>query len=137
MTYPKIAIEKAAQFVLENEAAQYWLEQNNYPELVHLCLAARRFPKSFEYLMIHKHYVLATFVNAIWDDKKAFALLMGKKEFVWAAMANFINGDDDALSFLDKNNLNHYSQLAKNIQHKIRKDADDNTSFFNSGPYKI
>jgi hypothetical protein len=137
MLYPLAAIEKATEWADQKESAKEWLEGNNFPELVQLCLAARRYPKAFEYLLVNKHFVLATFVNAIWEDKKAFALLMEKKEFVWAAMANFINGDDNALQFLNKNKLKHYSQFAIKLQARIRKDGDENSSFFNSGPYKI
>lgn len=120
-----------------DNAAKDWLRKNNYEELVQLKSAVSRSTKEFEYLLIHKHFVLAAFINAIWDDPKAFKLLMDKKEFHWAAMANFINGDDNAAAFLNKNNMKHYADLAYKIQAKIRKEGDDSTNFFNSGPYKI
>ena len=135
LIYPKEVIDKTAEWVEGNTNAKLWLQQNSYEELVQLKDAVSRYSKAFEYLLLHKHLVLAAFVNAVWDDKKAFKLLMDKKEFMWAAMANFINGDDNAAGFLQKNNLNHYIQLASVIQAKLRKEGDEGTSIF-SGPFK-
>ena len=136
MLYPKEVIEKTAAWIEGDSAAKKWLQNNGYEEMVQLKDAASRYPKAFEYLLVHRHIVLAAFVNAIWDDKKAFKLLMDKKEFHWAAMANYINGDDNAAIFLHKNNLKPYAELAHKIQAKIRKEGDAGTNFFNSGPYK-
>lgn len=136
MNYPKEAIEKLTAWVEEDPRAKQWLIDNNYPELVYLKDAASRYAKAFEYLLVHKHIILATFVNAIWDDKKAFKLLMDGKQYHWAAMANYINGDDNAAVFLKKNNLEHYAQLAHVIQAKIRREGDEGTNIFKSGPYK-
>ena len=136
MIYSKEVIEKASAWIEGDIGAKLWLQQNNFEELVQLKNAASRYPKAFEYLLVHKHIILAAFVNAIWEDKKAFKLLLDKKEFLWAAMANYINGDDNAAIFLNKNNLKHYSELAHKIQAKIRKEGDEGTNFFGSGPYK-
>ncbi|MBL0328779.1 MAG: hypothetical protein IPP64_05015 [Bacteroidetes bacterium] len=136
MNYSKEAIEKATAWVEGSSAAKLWLEEHNFPELIQLKDAASRHAKAFEYLLVHKHIVLATFVNAIWDDKKAFQLLMDSKQYHWAAMANYINGDDNAAAFLKKNNLAHYAQLAHVIQAKIRREGDEGTNIFKSGPYK-
>ena len=38
--------------------------------------------------------------------------------------------------FLKKNNLAHYAQLAHVIQAKIRREGDEGTNIFKSGPYK-
>ena len=67
----------------------------------------------------------------------AFKLLMDQKAFVWAAMANFINGDEKALLFLKRNKLDHYAELAARVQAKIRREGDEGTNFFNSGPFKV
>jgi hypothetical protein len=136
MLYQKEVIEKTNAWIDDDIKAKIWLQQNNFEELVQLKNAVSRYAKSFEYLLVHKHFILAAFVNAIWDDKKAFKLLIEKKEFVWAAMANYINGDDDAANFLNKNNLKYYAELAHKIQAKIRKEGDEGTNFFGSGPYK-
>ena len=136
MLYPKEVIEKTSLWIEDNEKAKLWLQQNNFEELVQLKNAVSRYPKAFEYLLVHKHIVLAAFVNAVWEDKKAFKLLMDKKEFLWAAMANYINGDDNAAAFLNKNNLKHYAELAHKIQAKIRREGDEGTNFFGNGPYK-
>jgi hypothetical protein len=136
MLYPKEVIEKTSAWIEGDIKAKLWLQQHNLEELVQLRDAVSRYPKAFEYLLVHKHIILAAFVNAIWDDKKAFKLLMDKKEFLWAAMANYINGDDKAAAFLNKNKLEHYTELAHKIQAKIRREGDAGTNFFGSGPYK-
>ncbi|MDP1747351.1 MAG: hypothetical protein Q8L90_17395, partial [Bacteroidota bacterium] len=94
MLYPKEAIEKAGAWMEGDVRAKLWLQESNYEELVQLKDAVSRYPKAFEYLLINKHFVLAAFVNSIWDDKKALKLLMDKKEFFLAAMSNYINGDE-------------------------------------------
>lgn len=137
MLYSKEVIEKTSAWLEGDTRAKHWLQQNNLEELVQLKDAVSRFPKAFEYLLVHKHVILAAFVNAIWDDKKAFQLLMDKREFHWAAMANYINGDENAALFLKRNKLEHYAQLAHKIQAKIRREGDEGTNFFGSGPFKI
>lgn len=136
LVYKREVIDKLAEWVEGNASAKLWLQNNNFEELVQLKDAVSRYPKAFEYLLIHKHTVLAAFVNAVWDDKKAFELLMNKKEFIWAAMANFINGDENAAVFLRKNNLGYYIHLAAVFQTKLRKEGDAGTSIF-SGPFKV
>lgn len=137
MNYSKEAIDKAVAWVEGDSRAKQWLQDNNLEELVQLKEAASRHAKPFEYLLVHKHIVLAAFVNAIWEDQRAFKLLMDQKAFQWAAMANYINGDDKAELFLKKNKLDHYLRLAHVIQAKIRKEGDEGTNFFNSGPFKV
>lgn len=136
MHYPKEVIEITSDWIEGKEDAKYWLLRHNLEELVQLRDAVSRWPKPFEYLLVHKHIILAAFVNAIWEDKKAFQLLMDQKAFHWAAMANYINGDERAGEFLKKSKLGHYADLALRIQAKIRKEGDENSNFFNSGPYK-
>ncbi len=136
MLYSKEVIEKTTAWVEGDIKAKLWLQHHNLEELVQLKDAISRHAKAFEYLLVHKHLVLATFVNATWEDKKAFKILMDKKEFLWAAMANYINGDDKAAIFLNKNNLKHYAELAHKIQAKIRREGDEGTSIFSGGPFK-
>jgi hypothetical protein len=78
--------------------------------------------------MDNKHFVLAAFVNAIWDDSKAFQLLMKVKAFQWAACANTINGDEKAEEFLKKSGNEHFVLLAHAIQMMIHEDGDRNIS---------
>jgi len=137
MLYPKEVIQQLNAWIDGSNSAKLWLQQHNYEELVQLKDATSRHAKAFEYLLVHKHVILAAFVNAVWDDKTAFKLLMEYKAFHWAAMANFINGDDKAAMFLKKNHLEHYAELAFKIQAKIRKEGDASTNFFNSGPFKV
>jgi hypothetical protein len=137
MLYPKDVIVTLNSWIEGSNQAKQWLEDHGYPELVQLKDAASRHSKPFEYLLVHKHIILAAFVNAIWEDPKAFKLLMEQRAFHWAAMANYINGDDKAGNFLKQSNLEHYLQLAHSIQQKIRKEGDEGTNFFNSGPFKV
>lgn len=137
LLYPREIIQKTAAWFDGDQIAKEWLNQNNFEELVELKDAISRYPKAFQFLLVNKHFILATFVNAIWDDKKAFQILMDKKEFHWAAVANMINGDTKAKEFLEKSNLVHYANLAIKIQGYIRKEGDKGTSIFNSGPFKI
>ena len=135
LTYPKEIIEAAGAWMEGDTGAKEFLQKNGREELVQLHDAVSRWPKSLEYMLLNKHIILAAFVNAIWEDKKAFKLLMDKKEFIWAAMANIINGDDGAVLFLHKNKLKHYADLAFKIQAKIQKEGNEGTSIF-SGPFK-
>lgn len=137
MLYPREVIQHATKWIEGSEFSKHWLQQHNFEELVQLNDAVSRHAKAFEYLLVHKHVVLAAFVNAIWEDPKAFKLLMDQKAVVWAAMANYINGDDKAGLFLKSNKLDHYLILAHTIQAKIRKEGDEGTNFFNSGPFKV
>jgi hypothetical protein len=137
MLYPKEAIQHLSNWVEGSEHSKNWLLQHNYEELVQLRDAVSRHNKPFEYLLANKFVILAAFVNAVWDDKKAFRLLMDQKAFHWAAAANYINGDDNAATFLKRNHLEHYAELAHKIQAKIRREGDEGTNFFNSGPFKV
>lgn len=137
MLYPKEVIDHTIDWIEEDVYAKNWLQQHGFEELVQLKDAVSRHSKAFEYLLVHKHIILAAFVNAVWEDKSAFQLLMEKKAFHWAAMANLINGDEKAALFLKNNKLDHYTTLALKIQEKIRREGDEGTNFFKSGPYKI
>ncbi len=137
MNYSKEAIEKTGAWVEGDLGAKKWLQDNRFEELVQLKDACSRYAKALEYLLVHKHIALAAFVNAIWEDQKAFKVLMDLRAFQWAAMANYINGDDEAAVFLKKNKMENYAELAHKIQAKIRKEGDAGTNFFNSGPFKV
>jgi len=138
LTYPIEVLERTTEYVNENPYAKRWLMENKYEALIKLFDAAiYRDSKAVEYLLRNKHFILVAFINAIWEDKKALTLLLEKKEVIWAAMANYINGDEGAGIFLKKNKLLTYAALAETIQAKIRKLNDKNSSFFNSGPFKV
>ena len=137
MLYPKEVIEITAEWVNGDSRAGQWLHDHNFEELVMLKDAVSRHAKPMQYLLVNKHISLAAFVNAIWDDAAAFKLLMTKGNYHWAAMANYINGDEKAALFLKKNKLEHYAVLAKVNEEKIRKEGDEGSNIFNSGPYKV
>lgn len=137
MLYSKEVIDITAEWIKGDNRAGQWLKEHHFEELVILKDAVSRHAKAMEYLLVNKHISLAAFVNAIWEDKAAFQLLMTKGNYHWAAMANFINGDEKAGLFLKQNKLLHYLDLAQLIQDKIREEGDEGTNFFNSGPYKV
>src|ERR1043166_9659819 len=107
MNYSREAIDMTRALVNGDKRAKQWLENNHLEELVQLNDAVSRHAHAFEYLLVNKFVILAAFVNAVWEDKKAFALLMEQRAFHWAAMANFINGDENAEVFLRKNRMDH------------------------------
>lgn len=135
LLYSKEIIVKTCEWIDGEANAETWLKQKGHPELIELKVASLNNTKALENLLIHKHFILAAFVNAIWEDKKAIKLLLDRKEYVWAAMANIINGDIKATLFLEKNKLKHYVNLAIKIQAQIRKQGDAYSSIF-SGPIK-
>jgi hypothetical protein len=137
MLYSKEVIEVTSAWIEGDNRAAQWLRDHQLEELVMLKDAVSRHAKAMEYLLVHKHIHLAAFVNAIWEDPSAFKLLMTKGNFHWAAMANYINGDDKAATFLIKNKLKHYVDLAQRILDKIRKEGDEGSNIFNSGPFKV
>lgn len=137
MLYSKEVIDITSEWIQGDSRAGQWLHEHHFEELVMLKDAVSRHAKAMQYLLVNKHISLAAFVNAIWEDPAAFKLLMTKGNYHWAAMANYINGDDKAAIFLNKNHLKHYAILAQRILEKIRKEGDEGSNIFNSGPYKI
>ncbi|HET6225326.1 MAG TPA: hypothetical protein VFF27_03540 [Bacteroidia bacterium] len=137
MLYPKEVIDITTEWIKGDSRAGQWLQENNLTELFMLKDAVSRHAKPMQYLLVNKHIILAAFVNAIWEDQAAFKLLMTKGNHHWAAMANYINGDEKAALFLKNNKLQHYAELAHQILEKIRKEGDEGSNIFNSGPYKV
>ena len=132
VNYLKEVIDKLSLWIEGNQSVGNWLKINGYPELYMLNDAVSRHTKALEYLLIKKHFILAAFVNAIWDDSKALDFLLKNKGTQWAATANYINGDEKAGIWLEKNKLDHYAKLADKIRAKLRKEGDQATSIFNS-----
>lgn len=56
--------------------------------------------------------ILAAFDAGIGGNKSAIRLLIKLNEFEWAAVANFVKGDQKALDWLQKNKLSHFIRLA-------------------------
>jgi hypothetical protein len=108
LIYPIKVIKHGIKAAEKNEASIKWLKIN-YPEIMKLLDAIiKGDTMAMQYLLVKKHFVLAAFSNAAWDDKKAIRILVKNKEIVWAAMANIINGDVKALHFLMQNKLHPY-----------------------------
>ncbi|HLG02437.1 MAG TPA: hypothetical protein VI731_02510 [Bacteroidia bacterium] len=131
--YPGGAIQKMSElFQPVNAQAYNWLIEKGYRELVE----AAEFIKtgrdqSFRWLVDHKHFEMAAFINAVKGDKKAFQWLMQNKSLFWAATANAINKDKQAMAWLKQNKFDVYVQLAQAI---IEFEKLDNSDF--SGYYK-
>ncbi|MCC6691070.1 MAG: hypothetical protein IT235_06010 [Bacteroidia bacterium] len=140
MNYPKEAIENLTKYIDTNDTLAFnFLIQHNYKELTLLKEGVSRDLKCLEWLLVNKHFILAAFINAVWEDAKAFDLLLQKKAFHWAAAANIINGDENAILFLKKANLEHYINMALKMQSKIRREGDEGMNIFKLGtpsPYK-
>lgn len=125
--YPAEAIHHFTKHAMKETASFNWLMNNGYKELPATLDAIRDDRKAFAFLYDNKYYVLAAFVNAIWDDEKAFTFLMDAKAYDWAACANIINGDEKAELALKKSKKEHFVLLAHAIQARIHEDGDRNT----------
>lgn len=80
--------------------------------------------------LLKNNKVLALFVDASDGNKSAVKVLLIKKYFRFAAVANFLNGDDAAGEWLAKYHLKHYLTLAENIKY-----AREKASEFDMGAY--
>ena len=134
--YSKQVLRYAIDAVDGKPIAKQWLKKHNREEVLHLINALTlRDSKAVEYLLVNKHFLLAAFVNSVWEDSKALKLLIDKKEYVLAAMANVINGDNKAKVFLIKYKFITHAAFAEKIQEKIQRVNDKNSNVF-SGPIK-
>ena len=129
----RYSVDIIKMFILhiqDNPEGYNFLVENRRLELLAAIDAIRGDKKAFDFLMRSKEFELAAFVNAIWDDQSAFKFLMDNKFYISAAVANLINGDEKAEVFLKNINLDHFVQLGKTIQQKIREDGDKNSNIF-------
>ena len=76
--YSKEAIEKFAAWVDDDPDALEWLIAFEYTELVLLREATLGDTKATAALLKRKHFILAAFANAIWDDADAMRVLILK-----------------------------------------------------------
>ncbi|MBS1650519.1 MAG: hypothetical protein JSU07_00785 [Bacteroidetes bacterium] len=126
--YSTHAIDQFTRHCLKDTIGFNWLMNNGYKELIATLDAIRDDKKAFAVLMQNKHFELAAFVNAIWDDSKALKFLLDRKAYDWAACANIINGDDKAEEALKRAGKKHFILLAHAIQSRIHEDGDRNVS---------
>jgi hypothetical protein len=124
MSYPKEAIEKLAQLVDRSTSAYNWLVENNYRELTVLAEGLGGREGALQWLLDHKHGMLAAFFAAMYDDNgEAFQYLLKNKGTIWAATVNAQRGDKGAKAWLMKNNLQHYAILAEKIAEKFKREG--------------
>ena len=132
MQYSKEAIMKLTAWTDGDVSAREWLGIHGFSELIILPDAVIGDESALHFLIQKKYYLLAAFVNAVWEDTKAFKILMDKGCPEWAAMANLINGDSNAKAWLSAHNLSEYSKAAEKFQEKIRKKGDKAANLFRS-----
>lgn len=131
--YTGDAIRKMTEmFKPRNTAAYNWLMERNFRELAEAAeFIQQGTERSFRWLVDHKHFEIAAFVNAVRGDKKAFKWLMQNNLVFWAATANAANKDKEAMAWLRLHKLIVYAELAEAI---IDFDKHDNSDY--SGYYK-
>jgi hypothetical protein len=123
MIYSKNQIELLAEALKGSAAARDRLKLES-PELVMLEAGIMTEVPAMQWL-IKNHKVLAMFMDGVHGNKSAVRILMAMKQFGFAAVANYVNGDDNAGEWLKNNHLYHYLKLAEGIKyaHKHRGSA--------------
>ncbi|MCC7302942.1 MAG: hypothetical protein IT233_09885 [Bacteroidia bacterium] len=78
--------------------------------------------------------VLAAFCKAVDGERSSVKFLLQTGNPQWAAASNFINGDEKAMVWLEKNGYTAHAMLARKIAERFRKENDENPfhSIFNS-----
>lgn len=67
--------------------------------------------------------VLAAFAKACQGEKKSVKFLLDNKAPQWAAVAGYVNGDEKAKLWLQRNNLAVYVPLAEAIRDALKNEA--------------
>ena len=132
--YPPEVIKLLADLFTGNQAAYHALLEMNHKELVLLPVyIIDEKEKVFDVLKETKHQVLAAFLKAVDGERSAIKFLLDSKSAQWAAVAGYVNGDEKALLWLERNNFSEYAELARKMQERIKKESDDNPfkSIFN------
>lgn len=78
--------------------------------------AALRHNEEATYWLLKNEKLLAAFDDAVAGNKSGVRLLLKKKEYAWAAVANYIKGDDEAFEWLKRHKLTHFMKLAYAIK---------------------
>jgi hypothetical protein len=119
MNYSKKQIELLSS-ALRGDKSAFSTLAAEAPELTALENALRGEKAPMEWLM-KNHKLLAAFVDASEGNGSAVKLLLSKKAFEWAAVANVLNEDENALQWLKKHGLAHYLKLAESIKYAWEK----------------
>jgi uncharacterized membrane protein YgcG len=118
--------KKEIQFLIDaiegKEASYQWLLKNNFRELAALYdYLMEDNTEAMNWLIFHKHHIIAAFLCAIDNHAKSFLFLGQCKAFEWAATIGIIrNGkDDNGYIWLKKSNRIHFINLALAIKSAI------------------
>lgn len=125
--YDADTIRRLADLFRGQEHARTELEQRGCGELALLYhFLVDESDRSFEILKEKKHAVLAAFCKAVEGERSSVKFLLDMKMAHWAAIANYINGDEAALVWLERSAEPQYLHLAKAMYARIKKEKDDN-----------
>jgi len=127
MIYSEKQIELLSLALMGDKKAQKLLNDECKP-LKQLEGALKADKNSIEWLLKNDK-MLAVFDDAVGGSRSAVRLLMQKKEFGWAAVANYMNGDDEALVWLKKQGLQAFVKLALGIKELQKHDSSKGISF--------
>jgi hypothetical protein len=78
--------------------------------------------------LLQNDKMLAAFDDAVGGNRSAVRLLIKKQQFGWAAVANYINGDEGAFAWLKKQGLDQFVKLALGIKELQKHDSAKNVS---------
>jgi hypothetical protein len=127
MEYPEDALLRMKAYLESDKAALDWLLANNYKELVATIDAIKGSDAAEQWLEENKHIVLLAFTKAVWDDEGAFVFLMKHRFYDWAAMANIVNGDQQAYDIFFKLRKKVKLELAIELRN-VKRDAQNRGS---------
>lgn len=127
MIYKKEEIELLSQALSNNKRAIIQLE-SECKELAMLQHALLGEIEAIKWLF-KNNKILAAFDDAIGGNKTAVKFLIGQKEYGWAAIANYIHGDDAALEWLNKQGYSHLVRLAYSIKKMLEREQGKDVSF--------
>src|SRR3974377_258725 len=112
--YSEEEILELAEAIRKNETSFKWLLDNQCMELAALTdILVHGKANANEWLKKNKQELLCAFVSALEGDKNSLLLLAKNGCNEWAAVANAVrNNEEDAFSWLLKNNFKHFAALA-------------------------
>jgi len=125
MIYSKIQIEMLCD-ALEGNKSAFKRLMKEAPELAALESAIMGEKEPMEWLL-KNNKMLAAFTTAIDGNKSAMKALFAKKEFAWAAVVSIIMKDQEAATWLERQGLYHFVELAKSI--KLARERQNGISF--------
>ena len=104
-----------------NEEAYAWLKKNEFPELAlfvdHILYDVEG---SFSELAKGPHNEIAAFADALLKNRSALEFLIAQNFTALAATANSALGDEEAIRWLESNDMEHYVELGMAIQHMMQ-----------------